>query len=98
MLELWVVKAMTDGIWVMGEVLRQKWHKFADLENILQDERLTLSEGWLTVFKRQCGLKEFRTHGKASSVERKRIHKLIQKYGYQLKDIFNMDETGLFYV
>ena len=54
--------------------------------------------------KQQCVLKEFRTHSKASSVEptmveieHERIHKLIQKYGYQLKDIFNMDETGLFY-
>ena len=104
MLELWVAKAMRDGIRVTGEVLRQKWHKFADLEGIPQDERLTLSEGWLTAFKRRCGLKEFRTHGEAGSVdpamveiERERIRKLIQKYGYRLKDIFNMDETGLFY-
>ncbi|KAF8229971.1 DDE-domain-containing protein [Tricholoma matsutake] len=95
---------MTDGIRVMGEVLRQKWHKFTDLENILQGERLTLSEGWLTAFKRRCSLKENRTHSKAGSVdpakveiEHERIHKLIQKYGYRLKDIFNMDETGLFY-
>ena len=43
MLELWVAKAMADG--VTGEVLQQKWHKFADLKNIPQDERLTLSEG-----------------------------------------------------
>ena len=105
MLESWVVKAMRDGICVTGEVLRQKWHKFADLKNIPQDERLTLSEGWLTAFKRQCGLKEFRTHGEAGSVdpakveiERKRICKLIQKYGYRLKDIFNMDEMELFFV
>lgn len=104
MLELWVAKAMVDGIRVMGEVLRQKWHKFADLENIPRDERLTLSEGWLTAFKRRCGLKEFRTHGEAGSVdpaeveiERERIRELIRKYRYRLKDIFNMDETGLFF-
>jgi Tc5 transposase DNA-binding domain len=89
MLELWVAKAITAGIWVTGEVLQQKWHKFADLKNIPQDERLTLSEGWLMAFKKQCSLKEFRTHGEASSVdpakgetEHERIHKLIQKYGY----------------
>jgi cupin superfamily acireductone dioxygenase involved in methionine salvage len=29
--------------------------------------------------------------------ERKRIQELIAKYGYKLRDIFNMDETGLFY-
>lgn len=76
---------MTDGIRVTGEVLQQKWHKFADLENIPQGERLTLSEGWLTAFKRRCGLKENRTHGEAGSVdpakveiEHERIRKLIQ--------------------
>ena len=84
MLELWVAKAMRDGVRVTGEVLQQKWHKFADLKNILWDERLTLSEGWLTAFKRRCGLKEFKTHGEAGSVdpakvkiECKRICKLI---------------------
>ena len=52
MLELWVAKAMRDGVRIMGEVWRQKWYKFADLKNIPQDERLTLSEGWLMAFKR----------------------------------------------
>jgi cupin superfamily acireductone dioxygenase involved in methionine salvage len=43
-------------------------------------------------------------HGEAASAnadtveqERKRIQELIKKYGYRLRDIFNMDETGLFY-
>ncbi|KAJ3984328.1 hypothetical protein F5890DRAFT_1592654, partial [Lentinula detonsa] len=40
MLELWVVKAMEDGIVLQGEVLRQKWAAFADLAGILEDERL----------------------------------------------------------
>jgi len=31
------------------------------------------------------------------NVERERIQELIKKYGYQLHDIYNMDETGLFY-
>ena len=30
--------------------------------------------------------------------ERKRIQELIEKYGYKLCDIFNMNEAGLFYV
>jgi cupin superfamily acireductone dioxygenase involved in methionine salvage len=45
-----------------------------------------------------------RRHGKAGlsnaetvEKERKRIQKLIKKYGYELRDIFNMDEMGLFY-
>jgi hypothetical protein len=49
-------------------------------------------------------LKEFKCHGEAGSAspvkveeEQKHIQELIKKARYQLKDIFNMDETGLFY-
>ena len=104
MMELWVSKAMAEDILLTGEVLRQKWTKFADLAGVPQDERLNLSDGWLTRFKARTGLKQFKRHGDAASAdletvkrERKRIQELIDKYGYKLQDIFNMDETGLFY-
>ncbi len=104
MMYLWVSKAMGDGILVTGEVLRQKWNAFADLVGILQEDRLKLSNGWLARFKERNGLKEMKRHGEAASAnadtvetERKRIQELIKKYGYRLRDIFNMDETGLFY-
>ena len=45
MMDLWVLKAMGDGVLLTGEVLRQKWTKFADLVGIPQDERLNLSNG-----------------------------------------------------
>lgn len=105
MMSLWVSKAMGDGILLTGDVLRNKWNpKFADLVGIPEDEWLNLSNGWLGRFKDRTGLKELRRHGEAASAnantvenERKRVQELIKKYGYQLRDIFNMDETGLFY-
>jgi hypothetical protein len=104
MLDLWVSKAMRDKIQLTGEVLRQKWIAFADLAGIPDDERLNLSDGWLTRYKERIGLKEYKRHGEAASAdpktieaERKRVQQLIEKYGYTLRDIFNMDETGLFY-
>jgi hypothetical protein len=104
MMYLWVSKAMGDGILVTGEVLRQKWNAFADLVGIPQEDRLKLSNGWLTRFKERNGLKEVKRHGEAASAnadtvekERKRIQELIKRYGYRLRDVFNMDETGLFY-
>lgn len=105
MLELWVAQAMSNGVAVLtGEIIRQKWTRFADMAGIPDDERLALSEGWLTSFKRRCGLKEFKRHGEAGSAkptdveaERKRIRNIISEGKYELKDIFNMDETGLFY-
>lgn len=104
MMELWVLKAMGNGILIMGEVLHQKWNVFADLVGVHKDDRLKLSNGWLGSFKERNSLKEMKRHGEATSAnaktvekERKRIQGLIKKYGYWLHDIFNMDETGHFY-
>ncbi|KAG6851503.1 hypothetical protein C0991_008553, partial [Blastosporella zonata] len=103
-MELWVSKAMAENILLTGEVLRQKWARFANIVGIPQDERLNLSEGWLSRFKERLNLKQFRRHGKAASaspevVEREKqwIQELIKMYGYELRDIYNMDKTGMFY-
>ena len=48
MMDLWVLKAMNDKILLTGEVLRQKWNMFAKLVGIPKDEKLNLSDGWLT--------------------------------------------------
>ena len=68
MMDLWVSKAMSDNILLTGEVLRQKWTRFADLVGVPKDEHLNLSDGWLAQFKAQNGLKEFKCHGKAALV------------------------------
>jgi Tc5 transposase DNA-binding domain len=104
MMDLWVSNAMTDNILLTGEVLRQKWTRFADLVGVPMDERLNLSDGWLARFKVRNGLKEFKQHGEAASVsletaekEWQRIRELVEKDGVELRDLFNTDEMGLFY-
>lgn len=104
MMELWMSKAMENNLLLTGEVLCQKWTKFADLAGVPDDECLSLSEGWLAHFKVRNGLKQFKRHGDAASAdpetvktEQKHIQELIDKYSYELWDIFNMDKTGLFY-
>ena len=104
MLDLWVSKAMVDNILLTGEVLRQKWKSFADLAGVPDDERLNLSDGWLSRFKERNGLKGMKRHGKAASAamdtvekEQIRVQDLLRKLGYKSRDIFNADETGLFY-
>lgn len=67
MMELWVSKAMSDNLLITGEVLRQKWTRFADLAGVPNDARLNLSEGWLTHFKARNGLKEIKRHGEVAS-------------------------------
>jgi len=104
MMYLWVAKAMGDGILLTGEVLCQKWNTFADMAGIPEDERLKLSNGWLGRFKERNGLKQMKRHGEAASSdsttvenERERVQNLIRETGYELQDLFNMDETGHFY-
>jgi hypothetical protein len=105
MLETWVSMALENGLVLTGEVLQQKWTKFAELCSVPKDKYLVLSEGWLTQFKEQMGLKERKHHGEAvlldkQTVEDERlcIQAIIRDSHYSLKDIFNMDEKGLHYV
>ena len=104
MMDLWVLKALGDGVLLTGEVLQQKWSKFADMVCIPDDERLHLRNGWLASFKNRHNLKEMKRHGEAGSAdeeivekEQEQIRDLIKTKGYAWNDIFNMDETGLFY-
>ena len=104
MLDLWVSKAMADNMLLTGEVLRQKWKKFAELVGVPDDERLKLSEGWLNRYKARNGLKGIKRHGEAASVamataekERLRVQNLIKEKGYARRDIFNADESPLFF-
>ena len=86
MLELWVSKAMADKLLLTGKVLCQKWKVFANLAGVPDDERLNLSEGWLSSFKTSNGLKDMKRHGEAASAlsdtienEWLRIQELIKK-------------------
>lgn len=103
MLDLWVEKALASKIHLTGNIIRQKWIDFADQLAITQDDCLKLSNGWLTSYKSQMGIKEFRRHDEAGGVdmvaveaERAQLKEIID--GYKPCDTYNMDETGLFYV
>ena len=69
MMALWVTKALADKILLTGEVLRQKWETFAGMAGVPEEDRLKLSNGWLSRFKERFGLKQFKRHGEAGSVE-----------------------------
>lgn len=101
-LSMWVCQALEDGITVTGDVIREKWRRFARAFNIPEDQWPVLSEGWLTRFKERNGLKERKKHGEAGSqsiatadAERKRVQEICQLF--KLCDIYNLDETGLFW-
>ena len=47
-----LIQKLMAAVNLTGEVIRQKWTHFADIEGIPDDERLQFSEGWLTAFRR----------------------------------------------
>ncbi|KAI8598473.1 hypothetical protein EDD21DRAFT_382367 [Dissophora ornata] len=64
--------------------------------------RFSATEGWLSRFKSRHGLKSYRLHEEAASVDVESLPAAIQDIrtkiaGYQLEDIFNAAEKGLFF-
>lgn len=85
-----------------GDVLREKWRRMAIVLKIPEDQWPALSEGWLTRFKERNGLKERKLHGEAGSqtvatadAERKQVREICLLFA--ACDMYNLDETGLFW-
>ncbi|CAG8626907.1 984_t:CDS:2, partial [Paraglomus occultum] len=96
----WVIQMQTKVI-LTDAILVQKAKDFSQLLNIPDDD-FKFSCGWLSRFKKRHGLKQIKKHGEAASADTVAILKTIPELkeilkSYDLKDIFNMDETGLFY-
>jgi hypothetical protein len=89
-----------------GASIKEVATRFYDKLEILDEERLELSNGWLCSFQKRHGLKLFQFHGEAASTpmetlapERERLQKEIGdflKSGHSFDDIWNMDETSFF--
>ncbi|KZP22133.1 DDE-domain-containing protein [Athelia psychrophila] len=101
-LELWIAKAMNADLFLTGKILRQKWVIFADLAGIPEASRLSLTNGWLESLKKRNNLQLSHRHGEAGSAdpktvaeERERMQKITAEYN--LEDIYNGDETALYY-
>lgn len=101
MLEEWVQQAILANHHVTGEVICEKWKQFAKLCGIPTAEWLTLSHGWLDAFRQRNGLRHLKKQTDSTSRlsnpehDRARVAAIAAEYAAQ--DIYNMDETGLFY-
>jgi hypothetical protein len=98
-LELWITQAITAGMIISGDILKEKAKIFADGFGITG---ITFSNGWLTRFKKRTGIRRRKFQGEAASApietlptERKRLQEILSSYS--LNDIYNADETGLFF-
>jgi hypothetical protein len=91
--------ARSKGFPMSGPLLKEKANIYAEKLDI-QDFKA--SEGWLERFKKRSKI-EFKTIcGESASVDIKTVDEWKSKLlsicdGYDEKDIFNLDETGLFF-
>ncbi|CAG8474641.1 4926_t:CDS:2, partial [Cetraspora pellucida] len=96
----WILQNQ-DRVILSDAIVVEKAKVFANMLNI-PDGDLKFSPGWLFKFKKRHGLRKITKHGEAASVDDDVVAATIPKLrktlkGYDLRDIYNMDETGLFY-
>jgi hypothetical protein len=86
----------------MGDVIQEKCKELADISNSLSTDWLHFIHGFLHSFKAWTTLWLTKKHGEAAQDEANDIEAEFEQLcqtlaGFSPKDVFNMDETRLFY-
>ena len=100
-MQIWTSQAVAAGLPLTDLILQQKGIELARMLNIGEDQ-LKFTNGWVWRFKQRNGLQRVNFSGEANSAplttlpeERARLRKLLSSYNRE--DIYNADETGLFF-
>lgn len=98
-LTIWVDNAVRNGLTITDNILSTKAFEFAFL---LKEDKFKGSNGWIDNFKKRHNLKQYSVHGEAASAPLEDLDEMRDKLRETLKDydpenIFNCDETGLFW-
>lgn len=98
-LYMWLSATVAKRVPVSGDLLKKKAENFALQMGI---EGFKCSDGWLRNFKRRHDLAFKKMCGESGAVDQTivsgytdRLHSLLRRYSPE--DVFNCDETGLFY-
>lgn len=97
----WFGQKRAQGALITDRLLVEKAKALA--EKLLID-KFKASDGWLAGFKKRHSIKLQRPHGESGAadlegvdVARIVIGQIITELGFKLEDVYNMDETGLYY-
>ena len=101
-LYLWFAQKRSQGIPISGPILMAK---ALDLnEKINQDQQFKASSGWLKNFQARHGIRQLSIQGEAMSANNESVpdfkltlSKIIEDKGLTLNQVYNCDETGLFW-
>ncbi|GBB84273.1 hypothetical protein RclHR1_01090012 [Rhizophagus clarus] len=98
-LMLWVLKALENDVDISNQVLHEKAIMFASLYRI---ENFKGSNGWIGRFKKRHNLSCYLKQEEAASAPLEKLDEFREELqdlicGYSLDDVFNYDETGLYW-
>ena len=98
----WVLQKQHQRLIVSSEAIQEQGRRFAErlgLEKILE-----FSKGWVSAFCKRNAFRKFRQHGESGDapintpeVQAALAAIKVEIASYEPKDVYNMDETGLFY-
>lgn len=98
----WVIDCQERRIALSWQILQKKALFFADELSIPEEDRPAFSNGWVEKFLLRHNLKSMKLSGERGSAdidairaELPSLQRIISRY--KASDVFNMDETGLFY-
>jgi len=97
--QLWISSARSQNVVVTDAILREKAKNYGCDLGI---DDFQYSNGWLQRFKMRCGISSQMICGESAGVDVNVINRGRQEAmawikEYSLKDVYNLDETGLFY-
>ncbi|KAJ8934484.1 hypothetical protein NQ318_016486 [Aromia moschata] len=99
---LWFCQKRALGELVSGPVLQAKAKQFHASLNV--DSNFSASNGWLARFKKRHGIRCLNIKGEKLSVNeddanafREGLKAFLENHGYKLNNIYNGDETSLFW-
>lgn len=99
----WFLKQRRKNLPVTGDIIKAK---AKNLHEILKENNLGFqaSDGWLTRFKKRYGIRFLKISGEKLSSQpeliepfKKKLHNKIQELGLTADQIYNADESGLYW-
>ena len=98
-LQIWFTTARSQNVVITDAVLREKAKQFGSELSITEFQ---YSNGWLQRFKGRCGIASQVICGESAGVDpavisRGRQYAAEVVKEYSLRDVYNLDETGLFF-
>src|SRR5437660_8255045 len=96
---IWIDQAIARELTIQGHIIQEKAKWFAERLGV---ENFAASDGWLAKFKKRNNLSSYKRRGESASApieEIPRFRTELQEIlrGYSPEDIFNCDETALFW-